>query len=204
MFIGHKSNTIQVISDVEWICRSQLKGQTPEEYWAWVKTKTTVSGTAPDTVTTVDFSGETEYTIVECKIDDEDIEERLKQLGEYITDQFGIVSNIYNIKWQDDIGNAEEILDADGSSFDPKQYVQSHLVPDDTAKDKRISDDEWIHIRKDRDRLLVESDWTQANDTPLASGKVTEWGTYRTSLRDLPSDQSSKTKYSDITWPTKP
>ena len=75
MFIGHKSNTIQVISDVEWICRSQLKGQTPEEYWAWVKTKTTVSGTAPDTVTTVDFSGETEYTIVECKIDDEDIEE---------------------------------------------------------------------------------------------------------------------------------
>ena len=114
------------------------------------------------------------------------------------------MSNIYNIKWQDDIGNAEEILDADGSSFDPKQYVQSHLVPDDTAKDKRISDDEWIHIRKDRDRLLVESDWTQANDTPLASGKVTEWGTYRTSLRDLPSDQSSKTKYSDITWPTKP
>ena len=52
--------------------------------------------------------------VAELLSDDEDIEERLKQLGEYITDQFGIVSNIYNIKWQDDIGNAEELLDADG------------------------------------------------------------------------------------------
>ena len=30
------------------------------------------------------------------------------------------------------------------------------------------------------------------------------WKTYRKSLRDLPTDQSSKTKYSDITWPSKP
>ena len=204
MFIGHKSNTIQVISDVEWICRSQLKGQTPEEYWAWVKTKTTVSGTAPDTVTTVDFSGETEYTIVECKIDDEDIEERLKQLGEYITDQFGIVSNIYNIKWQDDIGNAEEILGDDGKSQDPKVYVQSHFVPDDTAKDARLLAEEWTQIRRERDRLLTNSDWTQGSDSPLASGKKTEWATYRTKLRTLPEDQKDKTTYASITWPSQP
>ena len=196
MFIGHKSNTIQVISDVEWICRSQLKGQTPEEYWAWVKTKTTVSGTAPDTVTTVDFSGETEYTIVECKIDDEDIEERLKQLGGYITDQFGIVYNIYNIKWQNHIGNAEEILDSEGKSHSPKQYVQSHLVPDDTAKDARLLADKGANVRRDRDRKLAETDYLALGDNTLS----TAMKKYRQDLRDVPTQSDPD----DITWPTKP
>ena len=82
--------------------------------------------------------------------------------------------------------------------------MQSHFIGDDTAKDKRILADEWEHIRRQRDKLLTESDWTQANDTPLSDANVAKWKTYRTSLRDLPSDQSSKTKYSDITWPTKP
>ena len=64
--------------------------------------------------------------------------------------------------------------------------------------------EEWSRIRTVRDDLLVKSDWTQGADTPLASGKKTEWATYRDKLRDLPEDQKSKTKFSDITWPTKP
>ena len=114
------------------------------------------------------------------------------------------MDGVLNIKYYASKRDAEEILDDEGKSHDPKQYVQSHFVGDDSAKDARILANEWTRIRRERDRLLAESDWTQANDTPIASGKVTEWGTYRTSLRDLPSDQSSKTKYSDITWPTKP
>ena len=108
------------------------------------------------------------------------------------------------IKWQDDLGDAEEILDQAGKCYDPKQYVSSHFVGDDTAKDARILADEWTRIRKERDRLLTSSDWTQANDTALASAKVTEWGTYRTKLRTLPADQSSKKTYADITWPSEP
>ena len=131
---------------------------------------------------------------------------------------FGIDFPLYNIKYYaskkdvlDSDGNkivdvpAHKVTDEDGNETDVAEtYIQSHFVGDDSAKDARILADEWTRIRRERDRLLAESDWTQANDTPLASGKVTEWGTYRTSLRDLPSDQSSKTKYSDITWPTKP
>ena len=64
--------------------------------------------------------------------------------------------------------------------------------------------EEWSRIRTVRDDLLAKSDWTQGADTPLASGKKTEWTTYRGKLRDLPEDQKSKTKFSDITWPTKP
>ena len=82
--------------------------------------------------------------------------------------------------------------------------VQSHFIGDDTAKDARILAEEWTRIRAERDRLLTNSDWTQANDTALASAKVTEWGTYRTKLRTLPEDQKAKTTYTDITWPTQP
>ena len=191
MFISHKSNVIQQVHETEWQCRRLTKGMSKPEYWEWFATIT--SGDPP----VADYSGETGYTIVECT--DEDVQARLAQLGGYIS-----MDGVFNIKYYASKRDAEEILDNEGNSHDPKQYVQSHFVGDDSAKDARILAEEWTQIRAERDRLLAESDWTQANDTPLASGKVTEWGTYRTSLRDLPSDQSSKTKYSDITWPTKP
>ena len=192
MYISHKNNVIQQIDEVEWNCRRKTKGLDKPEYWTWLDSVTT------DGV--VDYSGETGYTIVECI--DENVQARLDQLSDYIS--ITPLKRTYNIKYYTSKRDAEEILDDEGKSHDPKQYVQSHFVGDDSAKDARILADEWTRIRGERDRLLTESDWTQANDTPLASGKVTEWGTYRTSLRDLPSDQSSKTKYSDITWPTKP
>ena len=212
MFISHKSNVIQQIEGVEWQCRRMTKGLSTSQYWAWLESVTTDG--VPD------YSGETGYTIVECR--DEDVDARLVELNDYISrnPDTGI---IYNIKYYaskrdaEELKHGEELKDEEGNSldpkqyrivgeisYDPKQYVQSHFVGDDSAKDARILSDEWTRIRTKRDKLLTESDWTQANDTPLASGKVTEWGTYRTSLRDLPSDQSSKTKYSDITWPTKP
>ena len=66
MFISHKSNVIQHIQDSEWRCRMMSKSQTKAEYWAWLDSVTTVTGSAPDEVSTVDYSGETGYTIVEC------------------------------------------------------------------------------------------------------------------------------------------
>ena len=75
---------------------------------------------------------------------------------------------------------------------------------DDTAKAAWELAEEWKQIRTERTRLLSESDWTQGADSPLTDAKKTAWATYRTSLRTLPEDQSSKTKYSDITWPTQP
>ena len=192
MYISHKNNVIQQIDEVEWNCRRKTKGLDKPEYWTWLDSVTT------DGV--VDYSGETGYTIVECI--DENVQARLDQLSDYIS--ITPLKRTYNIKYYTSKRDAEEILDDEGKSHDPKQYVQSHFVGDDSAKDARILSDEWTRIRTERDRLLTESDWTQANDTPLTEADVAKWKTYRTSLRDLPSDQSSKTKYSDITWPTKP
>ena len=197
MYISHKSNVLQTSHETEWQCRRLVKGLNKSEYWAWLDSVTTVTGTAPDEVSTVDLSGETGYTIVECI--DEDVNARLAQLSDYIS-----IDTVYNIKWSDDIGNAEEIKDIDGNSQDPKVYVQTHFVGDDTAKTARLLAEEWTKIRTERDKLLTSSDWTQSSDTALASAKVTEWGTYRTKLRTLPADQSSETTYADITWPPQP
>ena len=192
MFVAHKSNQILSIDDKKWDCRRKAKGiKTFAEYWTWEKTITDSDGV-------ITYPSE-DFTIVECTDEDGS---RIEKLMSYIS--FGIDFPAYNIKYYVNKRNAEEILDSEGKSYDPKQYVQSHFVPDDTARDKRLLDAEWVNIRAERDRLLTESDWTQANDTPLSDADVAKWKTYRTSLRDLPSDQSSKTKYSDITWPTKP
>ena len=191
MFISHKSNVIQYIHDTEWECRRKVKGLSKSEYWAWLDSVT--SGDPPEP----DYSGETGYTIVECT--DENVDVRLSQLNDYFYDYpDGIV---FNIKYYTSKRDAEEIKDVDGNSHDPKQYVQSHFVGDDTAKDARLLADQWTKIRAERDRLLAETDWMMLSDTGTIS---TAWKNYRKSLRDLPSDQSSETSYADITWPTKP
>ena len=78
-------------------------------------------------------------------------------------------------------------------------YVQSHFVGQDDTKDARLLADEWTQIRRERTRLLADTDHLALSAQTLTAGMTT----YRQELRDLPSDQSSKTKYSDITWPTK-
>ena len=193
MFVAHKSNQILSIDDTEWECRRKAKGiKTLDEYWAWEKSITDSEGV-------ITYPSE-DFTIVE--VIDED-ERRIGDLMSYINFG-GIEFPSYDIKWSNSKVNCEEVLGIDGKSQSPKVYVQSHFKGDDTAKDARLLAEEWTNIRRERDRLLTESDWTQANDTPLTDANVAKWKTYRTSLRDLPSDQSSKTKYSDITWPTKP
>ena len=192
MFIAHKSNVIQYHHETEWQCRRVAKEMSLPEYSAWVKSIT--SGDPP----VVTYPSE-DFTIVECKDDDENVQERLAQLDDYRSRD-----GAYNIKWSDSKVNCEEILDVDGKSQSPKVYVQSHFKGDDTAKDARLLAEQWTAIREERDRLLANSDWTQGGDTPLASDKKTAWATYRTSLRDVPKDQKDKTTYASITWPSEP
>ena len=189
MFISHKSNVILSINESEWQCRRYAKGLDKSDYWAWVETIKDSDGNP-------DYSGETGYTIVECN--DENVQQRLVQLDNYIS--FKHEGTKYNIKYYATKRDAEEILDIDGKSHDPKQYVQSHFVGQDDTRDARLLADEWTRIREERTRLLGETDHHALSDQTLSD----DMKTYRKSLRDLPSAQSSKTKYSDITWPTKP
>lgn len=187
MFISHKSNVIQQVHDTEWQCRRNTKGMTKPEYWEWLATIT--SGDPP----TVDYSGETDYTIVECT--DEDVQARLAQLSDYIstTPETGTT---YNIKYYASKRDAEEILDNEGKSHDPKQYVQSHFVGDDSAKDARLLADKWENVRRDRNSKLAETDYLALSDQTLSD----DWEKYRQELRDVPTQSDPD----NITWPTKP
>jgi len=59
-------------------------------------------------------------------------------------------------------------------------------------------------LRLKRNTLLSESDWTQMSDSPLSASKKTEWATYRQTLRDIPTAQSTVTDINNIIWPTQP
>ena len=121
------------------------------------------------------------FSCVECTDEDENVWERLQELQDYWKG-VPVTGNIFNIKWSDE--------KVDGS----------HFTGDGTAKDARLLAEEWTQIRKQRTRLLAETDWMAGTDTTLN----VVWKAYRKELRDLPDDQSSKTSYADIVWPTKP
>ena len=191
MFIAHKSNTLQSYSDTERECRMIAKGMSSTEYNSWIETVTDAEGV-------VDYSGETEYTIVEFT--DENVKDRMGQLTEYISQEISVPIS-YNIKWQDDIGDAEELKDPFGKSQDPKKYVQSHFVPDDSARDARILAKEWTRIRRERDKRIAETDWMMLSDTGTVSAA---WKNYRKALREIPQSQDSVKTFADIDWPDKP
>ena len=187
MYISHKSNVLQTVHETEWQCRRNSKGQTKPEYWTWIASVT--SGDPP----VVDLSGETGYTIVECT--DEDVSARLNQLGDYQSSS-PETGTVYNIKYYASKRDAEEILDSEGNSHDPAQYVQSHFVGDDTTKDARLLAEKWTAVRRDRDNRLSQTDYLALSDNTLADNMTT----YRQALRDVPSQADPD----NITWPTKP
>ena len=80
-------------------------------------------------------------------------------------------------------------------------YVQTYTISDaDTETINKRREIKWSEVRSNRDSLLSECDWTQFNDSPISGSTLTDWQTYRQSLRDI-TNQS--TPY-DITWPNKP
>jgi hypothetical protein len=58
-----------------------------------------------------------------------------------------------------------------------------------SGEDPETIPNEWLleRLRKHRNRLLLQSDWTQSADSPLTDSKKQEWATYRQALRDFPT-----------------
>lgn len=59
----------------------------------------------------------------------------------------------------------------------------------------------WVRLRRERNALLVSSDWTQGADSPLTDEAKAEWATYRETLRNLPANTPDP---ANPTWPTPP
>ena len=195
MFIAIKDTKIIAIYDSELGCRRKAKGLSKIDFNTWVASITTEG--VPD------FSGE-DYEIVEIysrgyeSTDDEgnSITVRVDPLSYESTDEDGRTRTI--------TFHESGHIHQDGTYSLKWDASKKEVVKDDTAKAAYDLTKEWERIRTERTRLLAETDWTQGADSPLTDAKKTAWATYRTSLRTPPEDQKSKTKYSDITWPTQP
>ena len=178
MYISHKSNVIQQIEELEWQCRRKTKGLSKPEYWTWLESVTSGDPPVPD------FSGE-DYEIVETNapLSYQDDEGKIISFNEseHIVSDFDGIH--YHLKW-------------DAS--------KKEIVKDDTAKAAWELAEEWKQIRAERTRLLAETDWVVIKARENGGQVPAAWKTYRVALRDIPSEQSSKTKYSEITWPTRP
>lgn len=59
-------------------------------------------------------------------------------------------------------------------------------------------------VRRNRDALLAESDWTQTIDAPLSVAKQAEWRNYRKALRDLTDNLDGIINPDDVVYPEKP
>ena len=80
-------------------------------------------------------------------------------------------------------------------------YVQTYQISDaDEATINTRKEIKWSEIRDSRNTLLSDSDWTQYQDSPITGSKLTEWQTYRQSLRDVTTQSDPY----NIVWPTKP
>ena len=176
MLVAIKDTKVIAIQEVEWKCRRDAKGLSNSEYWTWLKSVTTEDENGYESY---DFSGE-DYTIHETEFDPL----KFNKSG-HITTTSPITGDgtSYLLKW-------------DAS--------KKEVVTDDTAKAAWELAEEWKEIRKERTRLLAETDWVVIKARENGGQVPAAWKTYRVALRDLPAEQSDKTKYSDITWPTQP
>ena len=72
------------------------------------------------------------------------------------------------------------------------------VVNDQAQADADALARSWDKLRTERNALLVSSDWTQGNDSPLLDEVKDDWATYRQELRDLPDTTDDP---ADPTWP---
>ena len=97
----------------------------------------------------------------------------------------------------DDLKDVTEVTPTLSGSI----YIQTYTISDaDTETINKRREIKWSEVRSSRDSLLSESDWTQFNDSPISGSTLTDWQTYRQSLRDI-TNQSDPY---DITWPNRP
>ena len=84
-------------------------------------------------------------------------------------------------------------FDAEGNQIELDQALV------DAAAIEVAADFAVAALRRKRNRLLAETDWTQSRDVTLPND--VEWAAYRQALRDLPANTEDP---ANPVWPTKP
>ena len=87
-------------------------------------------------------------------------------------------------------GQLVEMTDAEQAEYDARNTAWNNDAPN-----RRMAE-----LRRQRDALLVETDYMGNSDVVMSE----DWVTYRQALRDITSQTPSDDALSNITFPTKP
>ena len=117
-----------------------------------------------------------------------------KKLGEL----YPVVED--NLKY---IFNGIEITPESLAEYGYVEYTETPFIIEETAE---LTQEEKIElwVRRVRDVLLKDSDWTQVADVSLTAEQKAAWLTYRQALRDLTTTLADIQTQEDVVLPTKP
>jgi len=87
-------------------------------------------------------------------------------------------------------GQLVEMTDAEQAEYDARNTAWNNDAPN-----RRMAE-----LRRQRDALLVETDYMALGDVTMSDA----WKTYRQALRDITTQTPSDDALSNITFPTKP
>ena len=107
--------------------------------------------------------------------------------------QLGLDDGNFTVEVEDDFEMMGYMTSYD---FENKKIVQ---VEEDLSVLPGPEEIALQNLRNERDRLLVETDWTQLPDVPETTKNA--WQTYRQELRDITKTYQS---IDNVVWPTKP
>lgn len=89
------------------------------------------------------------------------------------------------------------VVGADGTVT--HEYVDRDQ-PLDLSDHHAFHDAKWVEVRRQRDALLLETDWVPARAADLGQPVAPEWAAYRQALRDITLQRNPFF----IEWPVKP
>lgn len=140
MFIGVKGTKVIAIHEVEWQCRRKAKGIDKSAYWTWLESVTTVTGTPPDEVKTVDYSGE-DYEIHEVDVDVDEL-----------TASGHIEGNNYHLSWDGSSVSADDDAKATYQTAEKWKDIRSQ-------RDALLSDTDWVVVKAKETGGNVSAAW---------------------------------------------
>ena len=100
-------------------------------------------------------------------------------------------------------GDGEIVVE--GVANDATQKFQDGVLVDKPEPtDAEKTEAAIAELKRIRQSLLADSDWTQVPDSPFTAERRREWQMYRQDLRDLPEDFAHVTSIDDVVFPDSP
>ena len=144
MFVAIKDTKVISIQELEWDCRRHAKGLSKPEYWTWLESVTTVTGTPPDAVETFDYSGE-DYEIYEVDVD----VVSLTQSGHIVSDLEG---THYHLSWDGSSVSADDDAKATYQTAEKWKRVRSQ-------RDRLLSQTDWVVVKAKETGTNMPTAW---------------------------------------------